>query len=184
MDRTHSALDWSLLPAILAVFDHGSLSAAARQLGLSQPTLGRQIRSAEDALGGALFERHARGLSPTPLLLAVLPHARAMQDAASALTLQAMGEVAEEVGTIRITASQVVSTFLLPPILAEFRETHPGLAVELSPSDTTQNLLFHEADIALRMYRPTQLDMVTRHVTDLVQSGGAKAGARRIVLRT
>jgi len=90
-----------------------------------------------------------------------------MQDAASALTLQAVGEVAEEVGTIRITASQVVSTFLLPSILAEFRETHPGLAVELSPSDTTQNLLFHEADIALRMYRPTQLDMVTRHLGDL-----------------
>jgi DNA-binding transcriptional LysR family regulator len=90
-----------------------------------------------------------------------------MQEAAEALKLQAAGQAEATTGTIRLTASQVVSGFLLPPILARFRETHPGLSVELAPSDTTQNLLFHEADIALRMYRPTQLDMVTRHLGDL-----------------
>jgi DNA-binding transcriptional LysR family regulator len=161
------SLDWSLLPGVLAVADHGSLSAAARRVGLSQPTLGRQIRAAEDALGGTLFDRHARGLSPTPLMQGLLPHLRRMAEAAQALKLQAEGQVSAETGTLRLTASQLVSSFLLPPILARFRETHPGLAVELVPSDATQNLLFHEADIALRMYRPTQLDMVTRHLGDL-----------------
>jgi DNA-binding transcriptional LysR family regulator len=167
MASTSISLDWSLLPAVLSVADHGSLSAAARQTGLSQPTLGRQIRAAEAALGGLLFDRHARGLSPTDLMQTLLPHLRNMQEAAEALKLQAAGQAEATTGTIRLTASQVVSGFLLPPILARFRETHPGLSVELAPSDTTQNLLFHEADIALRMYRPTQLDMVTRHLGDL-----------------
>jgi DNA-binding transcriptional LysR family regulator len=167
MASTSISLDWSLLPAVLSVADHGSLSAAARQTGLSQPTLGRQIRAAEAALGGPLFDRHARGLSPTDLMQTLLPHLRNMQEAAEALKLQAAGQAETTTGTIRLTASQVVSGFLLPPILARFRETHPGLSVELAPSDTTQNLLFHEADIALRMYRPTQLDMVTRHLGDL-----------------
>jgi DNA-binding transcriptional LysR family regulator len=167
MASTSISLDWSLLPAVLSVADHGSLSAAARQTGLSQPTLGRQIRAAEAALGGPLFDRHARGLSPTDLMQTLLPHLRNMQEAAEALKLQAAGQAEATTGTIRLTASHVVSGFLLPPILARFRETHPGLSVELAPSDTTQNLLFHEADIALRMYRPTQLDMVTRHLGDL-----------------
>jgi DNA-binding transcriptional LysR family regulator len=167
MASTSISLDWSLLPAVLSVADHGSLSAAARQTGLSQPTLGRQIRAAEAALGGLLIDRPARGLSPTHLMQTLLPHLRTMQEAAEALKLQAAGQAEATTGTIRLTASQVVSGFLLPPILARFRETHPGLSVELAPSDTTQNLLFHEADIALRMYRPTQLDMVTRHLGDL-----------------
>jgi DNA-binding transcriptional LysR family regulator len=154
-------------PRVLAVADHGSLSAAARQIGISQPTLGRQVRAAEDALGGALFDRHARGLSATKLLRGLLPHLRAMEEAAQALKLQAEGQASAETGTLRLTASHVVSSFLLPPIIAQFRAEHPALSVELVPSDTTQNLLFHEADIALRMYRPTQLDMVTRHLGDL-----------------
>jgi DNA-binding transcriptional LysR family regulator len=167
MDKATAPLDWALLPAILAVADTGSLSAAARQTGLSQPTLGRQVRAAEEALGGRLFDRHARGLSPTDLLLGLLPQVRIMRDAAEALALQAEGQAKAETGTVRLTASHVVSCFLLPPILTQFRRAHPGLAVELAASDTTQNLLFHEADIALRMYRPTQLDMITRHLGDL-----------------
>jgi DNA-binding transcriptional LysR family regulator len=167
MAHVSPSLDWSLLPGVLAVADHGSLSAAARQIGISQPTLGRQVRAAEDALGGALFDRHARGLSATKLLRGLLPHLRAMEEAAQALKLQAAGQASAETGTLRLTASHVVSSFLLPPIIAQFRAEHPGLSVELVPSDTSQNLLFHEADIALRMYRPTQLDMVTRHLGDL-----------------
>jgi len=167
MAISHASFDWALLPGVLAVVDHGSLSAAARRIGLSQPTLGRQIRAAEESLGGPLFDRHARGLSPTELLLGFLPHLRAMRDAAEALALQAEGQANAATGTVRLTASHIVSCHLLPPILARFRRTHPGLQVELAPSDTTQNLLFHEADIALRMYRPTQLDMVTRHLGDL-----------------
>ncbi len=167
MENSQPSLDWALLPAVLAVAQHGSLSAAARSLGLSQPTLGRQVRAAEDTLGGSLFDRHARGLRPTKLLDTLLPHLRSMQDAAQALQLQAAGQSDSATGTVRLTASHIVSTHLLPTILTRFRADHPGLAVELVPSDATQNLLFHEADIALRMYRPTQLEMVTRHLGDL-----------------
>lgn len=167
MDLAKTHLDWSLVPSLLAVVDHGSLSAAARALGLSQPTLGRQIHAAEAALGGSLFDRHARGLAPTALMRGLDPIARQMEAAAKAMALTAAGQSVGQGGPVRLTASHVVSVFLLPPILAAFRADHPAITIDLIPSDASQNLLFHEADLALRMYRPTQLDMVTRHLGDL-----------------
>ncbi len=103
----------------------------------------------------------------TPAGAALLPEARAMRDAAARLALQAAGQEARMQGTVRLTASRLVSQYLLPPMLAELRRAEPGIEIELVPSDTTENLLYREADIALRMYRPTQLDVVTRHVADL-----------------
>ena len=160
-------LDWTLVRAVLAVAETGSLSAAARELGQSQPTLGRQIKAAEAALGTALFDRHARGFSLTPFGQSLLPAMRHMQEGARALSLAAAGQDVGEAGTVRVTASEFVSAFLLPDILVALRRRHPEIQVDLVPSDATENLLFHEADLALRMYRPTQLDMVTRHLGDL-----------------
>lgn len=159
--------DWSLVRSFLAVAETGSLSAGARQLGTSQPNIGRQIRALESQLGASLFRRQPRGLVLTPAGERLLPHARAMQAAAGALTLAAAGEDARLDGTVRITASVVMSVFHLPPIIADLRKAEPRIAVELVPSDESSNLLFREADIALRMYRPTQLDLVTRHIGDL-----------------
>lgn len=162
-----SDLDWALLRAVLAVADTGSLSGAAAQLRQSQPTVGRHIRSAEDALGQPLFRRHARGLTPTEFCQTLLPAAEQMRDAAKAVSLLAAGGAADASGRVRITASVFVTAHILPPILADIRIAHPDIALDVVATDTTDNLLFHEADIALRMYRPTQLDMITKHLGDL-----------------
>ena len=159
--------DWSQVQSFLAVAETGSLSSAARHLGLSQPTLGRHIKAMEERVGNALFTRHARGLRLTEAGTTLLPHAMAMRDASQALQLTAAGQLNRESGTVRVTASVFASHFMLPAILAELRAEAPEIQIELVPSDTTENLLFREADIAVRMYRPTQLDIVTRHVTDV-----------------
>ena len=159
--------DWTLLRSFLAVAETGSLSAAARQLGLTQPTLGRHIADLEASLGTPLFTRIPRGLQPTDSALPLLPAAQDMRDAAARLALLAAGRQESLSGTVRLTASRVVSHFLLPPMLARLRVAEPGIEIELVPSDTSENLLFREADIALRMYRPTQEGVVTRHLTDL-----------------
>lgn len=160
-------LDWSLLRAVLAVADAGSLSGAARKLSQSQPTIGRHVRAAEDALGQALFRRHARGLLPTEFCLSILAPAREMEAAMHRLSLVAAGQDEAVAGRVRLTASVFVTTHILPDIVAEIRRDHPAISLDIVASDTSENLLFHEADLALRMYRPTQLDMVTRHLGDL-----------------
>lgn len=160
-------LDWTLLRAVLAVAEAGSLSAAARDLGLSQPTLGRHIAAAEEALGRPLFRRHVRGLEPTDFCASILPMAADMRDSVRRLSLLAAGEDQAATGRVRVTASVIVATQLLPPILADLRLAHPGITLDVVASDRTENLLFHEADIAVRMYRPTQLEMVTRHLGQL-----------------
>lgn len=159
--------DWSLFEAFLAVAEGGSLSEAARTLGTSQPTLGRHIAELERGLGLELFQRHPRGLSLTDDGLAILPRARQMQDAVNGIALAAAGREADLSGTVRVTASDVLSFFHLPPMIARIRSEHPEIQIELVSSDQSSNLLFREADIAIRMYRPTQLDLVTRHVGDL-----------------
>ena len=162
-----NAPDWSLLRSFLAVAESGSLSGAARVLGLSQPTLGRHITETETALKLTLFTRTARGLALSVAGTALLPHAQAMQEAAQALSLAAAGRNADMSGTVRITASQIMATYILPAMLADLRMREPQIEIELVPSDTSENLLFREADIAVRMYRPTQLDLITQHLIDL-----------------
>ena len=161
-----TSVDWSLVQAFLAVAETGSLSAAARATGSSQPTLGRQVEAIETALGVELFRPHAKGLALTETGQAMLPAAEAMREAAGRMALIAAGEDHGVEGTVRLTASVVMSHFVLPPILAGLRRDEPGITVELVASDSSENLLFREADIAVRMYRPEQLDMVTRHVAE------------------
>ena len=159
--------DWSLIQSFLAVAESGSLSAGARVLGQSQPTLGRHIQVLEQELGAALFDRHARGLALSDTGQQLLPMARQMREAMNQITLTAAGRSQTLEGTVRITASVFASHHLLPPILAHIRAEEPAISLELAPSDSTENLLFREADIAVRMYRPEQLDIVTRHIGDL-----------------
>lgn len=165
MDKPNA--DWSLIQSFLAVAGAGSLSAAARQLNRSQPTLGRHIHALEAALGAELFERHPRGLQLTSAGEQLLPMATEMHTQMNAISLSAAGRSQALEGTVRITASVFASHHLLPPVLAQIRAAEPLIQLELVPSDTSENLLFRAADIAVRMYRPTQLDVVTRHLTDL-----------------
>ena len=167
MDKTVNKLDWALVQAFLAVAEAGSLSAAARRLGTSQPTLGRQIKAVEAKLGLDLFRRHPKGLELTNAGAALVAPARAMREAMREIALYAAGQEAALAGTVRITASEMVSHHVLPPILARIRQQAPDVEVELAPSDLSENLLYREADIAVRMYRPEQLDVVARYLGEI-----------------
>lgn len=167
MDRSFNSLDWSLVQAFLAVAETGSLTAAARQLGTSQPTLGRQVKAVEAQLGAELFHRQPRGFALTQIGAELIGPAQAMRDAVQQIALTAAGQQARLDGTVRITASVATSAMHLPPIIAKIRKLEPQIAIELVPSDDTRNLLYREADIAVRMYRPTQLDLITQHIGEI-----------------
>jgi len=155
---------WELYRSLLAVLRQGSLSAAARALGVTQPTIGRHIAELEQALGVALFTRSPRGLLPTDTARELEPHAQAMALAASALIRAASGEAGATRGTVRITASEIMGAEVLPKILASFRERHPAVTIELVLSNRPEDLLRREVDIAVRMRRPTQSALVARHI--------------------
>ncbi|WP_137702432.1 LysR family transcriptional regulator [Marimonas lutisalis] len=167
MAKTITELDWSLVQAFLAVAEVGSLSGAARALEASQPTLGRQVRAIEDQLGLQLFQRQPRGLDLTEEGQALVGPARRMRDAVRDIALYAAGHDSELSGTVRITTSEMMAQYHLPAIIARLRRDLPEVQVELAPSDATENLLYREADIAVRMYRPEQLDVVARHLGDM-----------------
>ena len=156
---------WDHYRTLLAVLDEGSLSGAARALGLTQPTVGRHIEALERELGGAaLFTRSAGGLAPTEAALALRPHAEAMAAAAEALARTASGEAEAVRGVVRISAADVVSVEVLPPILTSFHEAHPDVTIELASSNRVEDLLRREADIAVRMVRPTQGALLAKRV--------------------
>jgi DNA-binding transcriptional LysR family regulator len=167
MDKSFHTLDWSLVQAFLAVAETGSLSGAGRKLGTSQPTLGRQIKAIEAQLGAELFHRQPRGFALTQTGAELVAPARAMRDAVRQIALTAAGQQARLEGTVRITASAAFSVMHLPAIIADLRRLEPQIAIELVPSDASSNLLYREADIAVRMYRPTQLDLVTQYLGDI-----------------
>jgi len=156
-----------LISSFLAVAELGSLSAAARAQGRSQPTLGREIQTLEEMLGTVLFVRRTHGLALSESGEALLPMAQQMRDAMRAITLTAAGQSQRLDGTVRITASVFASHFVLPPVLAWIREAEPAIQIDLVASDTSENLLFREADIAVRMYRPEQLDIISKKVGEL-----------------
>ncbi|NIJ42532.1 DNA-binding transcriptional LysR family regulator [Parvibaculum indicum] len=155
---------WEFYRSFLAVMREGSLSGAARLLGLTQPTVGRHIDALEDELGVSLFTRSQNGLSPTDSALSLMPHAEAMASAADALRRAATGAADEDRGTVRLTASEIIGTEVLPPMLTSFREKHPMIAVEMVISNRNTDLLRREADIAIRMAQPTQSALVARKV--------------------
>jgi DNA-binding transcriptional LysR family regulator len=156
--------DWSHYRAFLAVLHEGSLSGAARALGLAQPTLGRQIAELEENLGAALFIRSQRGLVPTDAARDIAPHAEAMATAAAAMRRLASGGMDDRAGVVRITASEIVGGEVLPPLLASFHRAHPAIAIELVLSNRLDDLLRGEADIAVRMVRPSQQALVARKI--------------------
>jgi len=166
MDWRAIRFDWNRARAFLVTAEEGSLSAAARALGMAQPTLGRQVAALERELGIVLFERAGRGLLLTPAGIDLLEHVRAMGEAAGRVSLTASGRSETIEGTIAITASEVYSAHLLPPILARLRRKAPGIDVEIVASNTSLDLRRREADIAVRNVRPTQPGLIARKVAD------------------
>jgi DNA-binding transcriptional LysR family regulator len=148
---TRRNVGWELYRSFLAVLQEGSLSGAARSLGITQPTAGRHVAALEAQLGLALFTRSQTGLLPTDAALALRGHAEAMHSTAAALERAADSHGEGVQGTVRISASEVVGVEVLPPLLARLRRLHPLLTVELVLSNRVQDLLQREADIAVRM---------------------------------
>jgi len=160
-------MNWSHLQTFVAVAEHGSLSGAARALHASQPTLSRHVALLEAEMGTRLFERSSEGMVLTPTGSDLMAQASTMADAAARLSYLRDGRTPQMAGTVRITASQIVATYHLPAILTRFHQRYPEVELELLASDQTDNLLRREADIALRMYRPTQNDVITQHLGSL-----------------
>jgi DNA-binding transcriptional LysR family regulator len=158
--------DWNLIRGFTAVVEHGSLTRAAEHLGLSQPTLSRQIAELESSIGTALFERVARGLKLTNAGDNLVEPARHMMTAARALGMAAASQDHALSGTVRITASEMVSAFVLPSIFAQMAVDYPDIQIEVVASNQISNLLEREADIAIRMIRPTQSALIARHIGD------------------
>lgn len=166
MDWRSVTFDWNRARAFLVTAEEGSLSAAARALNLAQPTLGRQVAALEEELGVALFERVGRGLTLTPSGLELVEHVRAMGEAANRLSLTASGQAQSIEGSIRITASEAFSTFILLPIVARLRAAEPGIAVEIVAANSLSDLRRREADIAVRNGRPTDPELIARKIRD------------------
>jgi DNA-binding transcriptional LysR family regulator len=154
--------DWNQLHAFLATVETGSLSAAARELGLTQPTVGRQVAALEQDLGVLLFERVGRSLTLTTAGRELFESARSMSEAASRLSIIASGQSQSIEGLVRITASDIVAAYTLPPILKRLHETAPGIEVEVIAANDVRDLMRREADIAIRHVLPEQPDLIAR----------------------
>jgi DNA-binding transcriptional LysR family regulator len=159
--------DWALARSFVAVLDAGSLMGAARRLGMHQPTLSRHVAELETQLGVPLFERTGRGVTPTAMALAITEAARRMAEGADDLARAVSQARSATSGTVRISASDVAATWLMPELLAQLAEAEPSIQVELVASNQLSNLLRREADIAVRMVRPVQASLVARKLGDM-----------------
>ena len=166
MDWRSVTFDWNRARAFLVTAEEGSLSAAARALGMAQPTLGRQVAALERELGVALFERVGRGLALTASGLELVEHVRAMGEAANRVSLAASGQSQSIEGTVCITATEVYAAFVLPSIVETLRRSAPGITTEIVASNAVSDLRRREADIAIRHVRPTDGDLIAKRLPD------------------
>lgn len=158
--------DWNQVRAFLATVEEGSLSGAARALGLTQPTLGRQVSALEERLGVTLFERSGRTLILTPTGQALVEHVRAMGEAATRLSLVASGQSTSVEGRVKVSASEMYSAYVLPEVIERLRAEHPGIVVEIVATNALSDLRRREADIAIRNTEPTDPEMIARRMAD------------------
>ncbi|WP_160008122.1 LysR family transcriptional regulator [Rhizobium sp. 18055] len=159
--------NWDFYRSFLTVLQQGSLSAAARELGLTQPTIGRHVDALEQAIGAELFTRSPNGLLPTDAALELQPYAETLAATSAALLRTASSRRDRVSGTVRISASEIIGVEVLPPILADLQEAYPDLQIELSASDAIEDLVNREADIAVRMAEPSQDALVVKRIGEL-----------------
>jgi len=167
MDWKKLNFDWNRARAFLVTAEEGSLSGASRALGMTQPTLSRQVSALEQELSVALFERVGKGLELTPGGMQLLEHAQKMGEAAACLSLAASGQSDEIEGSVCISASQTLAAFIMPPVIKKLRQEAPGIKIELLASDEESDLKRREADIAIRSFRPTQPDLIAKKLCKL-----------------
>lgn len=164
MDQSPGSFDWNQVRAFLATVDEGSLSAAARVLGLTQPTLSRQVAALEDDLGITLFERGPRTMVLTEAGRQLLDHVRAMGEAADRISLTALGQSQEVSGHVKISTTSAMATWHLPKIMEVMRTAAPAVSVEIIASNDISDISRREADIAIRHARPEQSELIAKLV--------------------
>ena len=164
MDRRAIKFDWNRARAFLVTAEEGSLSAAARVLDITQPTVGRQVSALEEELGVSLFERTNSGLVLTQSGADLMTQVKAMGDAATNLSRLASGHAEAIEGSACISATEMIAAFVLPPIIEKLRNQWPKIEIEIIASNDTSDLSRREADIAIRNYRPTQQELIAKRV--------------------
>lgn len=156
------SFDWNQVRAFLATAEEGSLSAAARALGQTQPTLSRQVAALEEDLGVTLFERAGRAMALTTAGLELLEHVKVMADAANRISLSASGQSQIVEGRVAITATENVASQHLPSIVKKVHAAAPNIQIDILPSNEVQDLTRREADISIRHARPEQPDLIAK----------------------
>ena len=156
--------DWGLYRHFLAVADTGSLTAAARQLGVSQPTVGRQIQALEKAMGSRLFDRNHSGYVLTATGEAIVEQARTIQEQAIAIERCAAGKDRRLEGRVCISAAEGLATYWLASKLPALRLSHPQIEIELIVGTAALDLMSREADIVLRIGEPRSEDLIGRRL--------------------
>ena len=160
------AFDWNQVRAFLATAEEGSLSAAARALGQTQPTLSRQVAALEEELGITLFERAGRAMALTTAGMELLEHVRDMADAANRISLSASGQSQTVEGRVVITATETMAARHLPPIIKKIHQAAPNIQIDILPSNEVQDLTRREADISIRHARPEQPDLIAKLIRE------------------
>ncbi|SHG87834.1 DNA-binding transcriptional regulator, LysR family [Cognatiyoonia sediminum] len=166
MDWRAPKFDWNQARAFWATAETGSLSEAARSLGLTQPTLGRQVSALEDDLDVVLFERIGKRLVLTPTGQDLLTHMRRMGDAAQQVELSASGRNKEVAGDVCVSVTDIFAQLVMPAIVAELRLRAPQVRILVQASNSLSDLQRRQADIAIRHVPPTQPELITRKVRD------------------
>lgn len=164
MDDPNRNFDWNHARAFLATAQSGSLSAAARRLGLTQPTLSRQVSALETELGLTLFERVGRGLEITQAGRDMLAHFATMGQAAEDAMLAATGQSQSVEGRVSLSVSDIIAARFMPQALVRLRELAPGIEIELLAVNHISDLQRREADIALRHVRPAEPELIARNL--------------------
>ncbi|MDX1341008.1 MAG: LysR family transcriptional regulator [Reinekea sp.] len=162
-----NSFDWQWWQYFLTIAEQGSLSKAANSLAVSQPTLSRQLLAMENELGQTLFDRSTQGLRLTAFGSELLEECERMQQSAERLQRLAEGQAQTLSGRIRLSVNEVIALYYLPSILPEFMDRYPQLSVEIEVSNKASSLDKRDADVAIRMFPPTQLDLITRHLFDI-----------------
>jgi len=158
----HAPIDWDDVRVALATHRRGSHGGAARLLGVDRTTVGRRIAALEASLGTQLFDRTPTGLTPTEAGLALLARAERAEAEILAAEREIGGADARVSGTVRVTAGDGIVHYVVVPALAELRRAHPGITIELRADTRSLDLSRREADVAIRLARPTEPALVAR----------------------
>ncbi|QOZ44447.1 LysR family transcriptional regulator [Bradyrhizobium sp. CCBAU 53340] len=169
-------MEWSDLRIFLAIAREGTLGAAARKIGQTQPTMGRRLRALEQALGQTLFQRTADGFFLTDEGTAVLAHAERIEEEALALQRQATGTETQLDGTLRLSSSDWFGTLMLSPVIAAFGKRYPKVIVELLTDARLYSLPRREADLVFRIKPFDEPEIISRKLLHIPYALYGKKG--------